>query len=271
MKSPGVGEIALTARNQWLLATASTVALTGGAEAQPVSSPVPAMTNWSGWYAGLHASVTRHHASTYDVNGWGQTANAPPAPPYVTPFFESNDTRIGFGGQVGYNWQVDRFVAGVEADVGYVGAKTTFTPPNAFATCGVACTVSATNELTWLATFRGRAGVFIDRVLVYGTAGIALGAIENRWGYGDITLTGTMGFSDSQFKVDEVRAGFIYGGGIEFAAMRNWVVRLEAMHVDFGTSSVTIPGPSLWAPPGMYRTDFKNSATFGRAGLSYKW
>jgi outer membrane immunogenic protein len=259
----------LIGRKHWLLATASTVAFAGAADAGPAPSPAPSMTNWSGWYAGLNVSVTRHHASTQDVNGWGQTALGPGNPPYVTPFFDSNKTNIGFGGQVGYNWQVSQFVAGVEGDVGYVGAKTTFTPPNNFQSCGTACTVSATNELTWLATFRGRAGIVFDRVLVYGTAGVALGGIENRWGYGDLGTPGS--FSDSQFKVDEVRAGFVYGGGIEVAAMRNWLVRVEAMHVDFGTSSTTIPGPNIWAPPGNYTTDVKNSATFGRAALSFKW
>lgn len=258
-------------RKQWLLATASTVAFTGVADAQPLHSHDPSITNWSGWYAGLNLSSTRHKASTEDVDGWGRTALGPGNPPYVTPFFESRKTNIGFGGQAGYNWQFDHWVAGVEGDIGYIGAKQTFAPASAFTACGTACTVSATNELTWMATFRGRAGIAFNKVLVYGTAGLALGGIENKWGYGDASRTGIGSFSDSQFKVDSVRAGFVYGGGVEFAAAQHWIVRAEAMHADFGTSSVTIQGPSLWAPAGSYTSKFKNSATLARAALSYRW
>ena len=88
------------ARGQWLLATASTVALTGVADAQVAPPPAPNVTSWAGWYAGLNLSVTRHYASTQDVNGWGRSGLTAP---YVTPFFDSKKTAIGFGGQVGYN------------------------------------------------------------------------------------------------------------------------------------------------------------------------
>jgi outer membrane immunogenic protein len=260
-----------TMRSQWLLATVSTLALTGVTETQAASPPAPSVTNWTGWYAGLNLSATSHYASTQDVNGWGQGALSAP---YVTPFFDSRKTNIGFGGQVGYNWQFGNFVTGLEADLGYIGAKTTFTPPtnNNFPSCGLTCAVSATNELTWLATFRGRAGIVVDKALLYGTAGLALGGIKNRWGYGDTTLPGTQGFSDSYFNINEIRAGFIYGAGVEFAATQHWLVRLEAMHVDFGTSSSSFTGTPNWGTtPGTFITNFKNSATIGRAALNWKW
>jgi len=264
-----------TTRSQWLLATVSTVALTGVTEAQAAPPPAPSVTNWTGWYAGLNLSATRHYASTQDVNGWGQGALGPGYAPYVTPFFDSKKTNIGFGGQVGYNWQFSNFVTGLEADLSYVGAKTTFTPPSNFidpsGNCGPGCTVSATNELTWLATFRGRAGIVVDKALLYGTAGLALGGIKNRWGYGDTTLPGTKGFSDSYFNINEVRAGFIYGGGVEFAATQHWLVRIEAMHVNFGTSSSSFTGQPDWGALGTFTTNFKNSATIGRAALSWRW
>lgn len=265
----------MATQNQWLMATASTVASTvvfaGVAEAQ--SAPPP-MTNWAGWYAGLNVSATSHHASTQDVNGWGMGGNGPASPPYVTPFFESRATSAGLGGQVGYNWQFGRFLTGLEADAGYVGAKATFGPSNTFLSqgCGTTCMTSATNELTWLATFRGRAGFLVgDNVLVYGTAGLALGSIDNHWGYGDTSLVGLGSFSDSQFRSSGVRTGFIYGGGVEFAAMKNWTLRAELMYADFGTSSNTIVGTPNLGFPGTYATNFKNTATIGRAALSWRW
>jgi outer membrane immunogenic protein len=262
--------LVMATRNQWLMTTASTVASTvafaGVADAQ--SAPPP-MTNWAGWYAGLNLSVTSHHASTEDVNGWGRSFSGPGSPPYVTPFFDSKTTTAGFGGQVGYNWQSGRFLTGLEADAGYVGAKATFTPANTFFNgCGTACMTSATNELTWLVTFRGRGGFLVgDNVLLYGTAGLALGGIDNHWGY-----SAGPPFSDTLFRSNGVRAGFVYGGGIEFAAMKNWVARAELLHTDFGTSSATIVGTQPFAGgPGTFTTNFKNTATIGRAALSWRW
>lgn len=262
----------MASHNQWLTTTASTVASTiafaGVAEAQ---TPPPPVTNWAGWYAGLNISATSHHASTQDVNGWGMGGLGPP--PYVTPFFESTTTSAGFGGQVGYNWKFGRFLTGLEADAGYVGAKATFVPANSLVSCGNPCIASATNELTWLATVRGRAGFLVgDNVLLYGTAGLALGEIDNHWGFGDASRVGLVGgFSDSQFRSSGVRTGFIYGGGVEFAAMKNWVLRAELMYVDFGTSSNTIVGTPTFGPTGTYATNFKNTATIGRAALSWRW
>ena len=261
-----------TIYNRWLLATASTVALTGVVN-EGHAAPQSGITdfNWSGWYVGLDVSATRHYASTNDVDGWGRGAIV--GTNYVTPFFESGKTAFGFGGYAGYNWQINNFVAGIEADVNYVGAKKTFSPAHNFFYCGPKCEVSATNELNWLATLRGRAGIPIDRVLFYGTAGIALGGINDHWGYGDTSQPGTMGFSDSYFKVDEVRVGFVYGGGIEFAATHNLLMRLEVLHVDFGTSNSSFTGtPNISLTGyGTFTTTFKNSATIGRAGLSWRW
>jgi outer membrane immunogenic protein len=191
----------------------------------------------------------------------------------VTPFFESTKTKVGFGGQVGYNRQFHSFLAGVEADLHYIGASTTFIPPNMFLSCGPTCAVSATNELTWLATFRGRLGFVLNAaMLIYGTGGLALGRVENRWGYGNIGSPGLAGFSDSQFTVDEVRSGFIYGGGVEFPATRNLLLRVEEMCVDFGASNRSITGTPFSGPAtGTFTTNFTNKATIGRAALSWKW
>ena len=154
-------------------------------------------------------------------------------------WFNSNKTTASFGGQAGYSWQMSYFVVGVEADVNYVGASETFVPPNNLVLVGCgSCRASATNELTWLSTFRGRAGFAVDRLLFFGTAGVAVGQVSNRWGWG----TPGFDFSDSQFSVNNTQVGYVVGGGIEAMITPNVSVRFEAMHVDLGTSSSTITG-----------------------------
>ena len=263
-----------TLRGTVALAALAAAADAGAADIPVKAPPAPAplLTNWSGWYFGVHVAQTRHYASTLDVNGFGLGGFAPPSPPYVTPFFESTTRKLGFGGQVGYNWQFNSLVvAGIEADLSRVGASTTFTPPtNDLIFCGN-CAASATNELKWLATLRGRAGIALGNVFLYGTAGVAWGRIANRWGYGAVGFVGPGGFSDSYFNVDQVRAGFIWGGGVEVAAWSHWLLRLEALRVDFGTSTATFTGAPLFRPAGTYTTLFNNTATIGRLALSWKW
>jgi outer membrane immunogenic protein len=246
-------------RNPWLLATASTVAFAGTAHAAPPPSPF----TWTGFYIGANVGAASHDATTRDLNGWGANGT----PPYVSAWFKSNKTTASFGGQAGYNWQVSNFVFGVETDISYIGASNTFLPPNTVAdNCGPTCGVSATNELTWLSTFRGRAGFAVDRFLVFGTAGVAVGQVNNHWGWG------VNPFSDSQFSASGTKAGYVYGGGIEAMLTRNLVVRAEAMHVDLGTSRSTITGtPTCCTGPGTFTTEFKNTANIGRLALSFRW
>ena len=249
------------------------VAADAGAADLPVKAPpalAPLLTNWSGWYVGVNVALTRHYASTSDVNGFGQGGLGPP--PYVTPFFDSTVRQLGVGGQVGYNWQFNNLiVAGVEADLDHVGAKTTFAPPtNNLQFCGN-CAASATNELKWLATLRGRVGITFGNVLLYGTAGVAWGGVANRWGFGAVGFAGPGGFSDSIFSVDQVRSGFIWGGGVEAAVWSHWLIRLEAMRVDLGTSTATFTGIPPFLNAGTFTTRFTNTATIARTALSWKW
>lgn len=247
-------------RNPWILATASTVALAGATNAQAAGAPP---VSWTGFYVGANIGGAFHEASTNDLNGWGANGT----PPYVSQWFKSETTTFSFGGQVGYNLQVSNFIFGVETDLNHIGASNTIVPPNTLATtCGAGCGVSATNELTWLSTFRGRVGFAFDRIMVFGTAGFAVGQVNNHWGWG------FPGFSDSQFSSSGTKTGYVYGGGIELMLAPKWTVRAEAMHVDLGTSRSTIVGtPACCVGPGTFTTEFKKTANIGRLALSYRW
>jgi outer membrane immunogenic protein len=247
-------------RNPWILATASTVALAGGQEAQAAGVPY----SWTGFYIGANLGATAHDATTQDLNGWGGRGTQP----YVSPWFKSNKTTASFGGQGGYSWQMSYFVVGVETDVSYIGSSNTFVPPNNLvaAGCGTNCGALATNELTWLSTLRGRAGIAVDRILFFGTAGVAVGQVKNHWGWG------APGFSDSQFSVSNTQVGYVVGGGIEAMITQGLSVRAEVMHVDLGTARSTITGtPNCCAGFGTFTSEFKNTADIGRFGLTYRW
>ncbi len=162
---------------------------------------------WQGLYGGLHAGY-----------GW------------------SGDAGGGVGGaQVGYNWQSQQFVYGIEADVSLsdIGVRETLVGP------GVVATASA--SIDWLATVRARAGVLVQpRLLLYATAGLSIVTAEGS--------VDTMGLHLSQRETD---TGFVYGLGVESKWTDSTSVRVE--YLGFG--------------------DTNAAGSFGiiRAGLNFKF
>lgn len=254
-----------------LLAATALLALTataaGAADLGPrmvtKAPPLPIAYNWTGFYIGVNGGVANHTATTNDLNHWGGTGT----PPYVSPWFSSNANFASLGGQAGYSWQMNNLVFGVEGDVSYIGASQKFVPTQHLADAGCGfCIASATNELTWLSTLRGRVGFAFDRIMFFGTAGVALGQVSNSWGWDrDVPFT-------NSFSVSETRAGYVAGGGVEAMLTPNVSVRAEYLHVDLGTSRSTITGqPFCCQAPGTFTTEFKNTADIGRIGFNYRW
>jgi outer membrane immunogenic protein len=126
----------------------------------PVVAPI---YNWGGFYVGINgcwgfASGT----TTATITGTGTGLDG-------TSATGSGSLNGGLaGGQIGANYQIDALVIGIEGDFDWSGQKRT----DSFA-CGAGCTVSETIELPWIATIRGRFGYAIDRVLLFGTGGVA--------------------------------------------------------------------------------------------------
>jgi outer membrane immunogenic protein len=134
---------------------------------------IPAFT-WTGFYVGLNAGVA-----------WDNNSNSLPAGAIpITGFATSNNNNAGFigGGQLGYNYQFGAgqgVVVGGEADIQFADLNNrnnqvpfTFgnTPGTTFQTTG-------SSNGNYLGTVRGRIGYGFDRVLFYGTGGLAYGDV----------------------------------------------------------------------------------------------
>jgi len=115
-------------------------------------------------------------------------------------------------------------------------------------------------------TVRGRAGIAIDRFLVYGAGGVAFGSHSNAW---PNTIVGTIGGVPTFFTADNAnntRFGYAAGAGVEYAFTPNWSVK-----VDFtgpGHNSCTFV-----APGGLAGFTFNNREQnrIVRAGLNYRF
>jgi outer membrane immunogenic protein len=228
-----------------LLASVSVLALTLNATAadlsarpMPVKAPVVAAPAWSwtGFYIGINGGGVWHRARA-DVD------------PAVAGSDSATVKAFGatFGGQVGANWQVDRFVLGIEADWNWVDASDT-------ANFTVVPDFNFSSKLSSLVTVRGRVGITLSPTMIYATGGFAAGKVNNfvpaRFG----------GFSDS-----DVKTGWTAGGGIEHMFARNWTVKGEALYVDLRDS--TVQGND---GPG-YVGRFTNTAVIARGGVNFKW
>ena len=211
----------------------------------PVAAPIvaPAMS-WNGFYIGLNGGGT-----------WGKAQIAHsalvPAPGLAFPVdaaaltaATSPDLKLDgwtFGGHFGYNWQFSsNWLVGLEADISYFrlrGASSGTFPFPSTLPGGVlgpptlTFTTATSLSTDWLFTFRPRLGViFGDSLLAYATGGLA---VTNE----KVAQTATAVMGTINAAIDETRVGWVVGGGLEYALSRNWSIRAEYLHLDFGTAS----------------------------------
>ncbi len=175
-------------------------------KALPSKTPVPAAFSWTGCYAGVHGG-----------GGWLAASN--------NSAFDGGGG--GAGGQLGCNVQIGAIVWGVEGEAAWSGL--TDRDRNAV---GAAFFETDTRN-RWSADVAARAGVAVDRTLVYGKAGLAAGGFD---------FSTQITTPDSQHG-SATLAGLLVGGGIEYAVTPNWSVKLEYDHVDYFGRNVGFDDP----------------------------
>lgn len=185
--------------------------------------------NWTGAYVGANIG-----------NRWVRDAVTPRA----GGRYSLDSSSIAGGLQAGYLFQTGRFVYGAEVDATYGdNAKTRGVPGGR---------VSA--ALDWSASARGRAGVALDRVLVYGTAGVGIAGFES---------TGRGGGASA--KKSDTAVGWTAGGGLEYAVTKNVSVRGEYLYADYGRNNVSYGGTGI----ASNRQDLTSHLT--RLGVNFKF
>ena len=199
----------------------------------PIARPIVTQTfNWTGFYAGLNLG-----------GSWGSQDNALVSTAGATLASNSDhvDGIIG-GGQIGYNWQTNQIVFGIEADFQGSGQKAdgsfSFSPVGFFAAAPPTVTMDYSDKLEWFGTVRGRLGYAFDRWLPYLTGG---------WAYGHGVLNGStaVGATSFSFSADKDYSGWTVGGGLEWAFDNHWSARAEYLYIDFGDGAVAAASPTL--------------------------
>jgi outer membrane immunogenic protein len=253
----------------------------------PVKAPpAPVVVNtWTGFYAGVDFGGGDFHTSSQSFK---QTPD-----PGLNPFgivfdpvsFNSGGVWGATGGvHAGYNWQLTpSWLVGIEGDWNKVNAGVTGTEVNLtngggpIAPClgpapapALCRSVMMSENLNWTASVRGRLGYVWGSALLYGTGGVAWDS-EERSGQ----VASTFNAASIATSYNTFNSGWVGGGGLEFMATANWLVRVEYLHYQFNggntrTVACTLCAFGPFAGPGNFAW---GSTTFDvvRAGLSYKF
>ena len=193
----------------------------------------PPIYTWAGFYVGAYVGAD-----------WGSTN---------LTFLDDGDATAprfaGFlgGGEVGYNYQVGRWVFGLEGDLAWTNAHGARPCPiGFFANCEV--------NMNWLSTATGRVGyAYWDRLLIYVKGGSAIAqdraeaACTANSQSTILPVVGCPSNSDSKTKV-----GWTTGLGSEFGLTQNVSVKSEIMYFDLGRDRYTIAG----IPTDIHQTGF---------------
>ena len=114
-----------------------------------------------------------------------------------------------------------------------------------------------------------RAGVVLDRALLYGKAGVAFANIKNT--AANLTSGGAIDSSDLT-ELDKTHIGWAAGGGVEWMYSRNWSFKAEYLYVDLGSADYRFIGTTFIGTP--HTTDsFPADLTFHtvRVGVNYRF
>ncbi|HEY2841559.1 MAG TPA: outer membrane beta-barrel protein [Pirellulales bacterium] len=170
-------------------------------------APLPMLYNWSGFYIGANG-------------GWAQSRNCWDFVTTVTLTDGCSDRSGGvIGGQIGYRWQANQFVFGLEAqgdwaDIDSTRASVIF--PG----------FSTRVRVDGIGLFTGQIGWAWNAALLYVKGGAAV--TDNRFDVVTTACCATLGSASS------TRWGGTVGVGFEYGFTPNWSVGVEYDHLFMG-------------------------------------
>lgn len=260
------------------MAVAALVLASGGALAADLPSravaplaPLPIFT-WTGFYVGLNAGYG--FSSDTDASLVGQAA-----PNIATVGAGARPASIGIeregfigGAQIGYNFQINQLVLGVEADIQYTDLQETV---NVVTALGAGSAFPGTrnnifnSELEYLGTVRARLGYAFDRTMVFVTGGLAYGEVSTSANLFGPLPANVLQFTGSR---SDTEFGWTVGGGVEHAFTNNFSVKAEYLYYDLGNTTVAanVIAGSGGVGTG-YDVTFKNTGHIARVGLNYRF
>jgi outer membrane immunogenic protein len=192
----------------------------------------PQAVNWAGFYIGAHLGGAWSDAEWTDpVSGLSNNLS---------------DAGVLGGAQLGFNYQFDAMVLGLEGDFSGTSLSTSATDAAGF--------VHSTSTY-WTSTVTGRLGYAINRALFFAKGGAAFADERD-------TVTSPLGIPSG---TSTTQVGWIAGGGLEYAMDRNWSAKIEYDYLGFGSQSVPAAAPA--GAPGSVGLNIQRVI----AGINYRF
>lgn len=165
--------------------------------------------DWTGFYAGLATGYSAGEAKQQTTTG---------------TFPSTSDINGGIvGATIGANYQFDRLVLGVEGDIFLTGQSDTQQCSGTTNMC--------TDQLNWTGSVRARVGAAFDRLLVFGTAGVAIAEGESSVSPQPASTTGVY---------KDIFVGWTVGAGAEYAVTERIRFKSEYAYTDLGKVTSTL-------------------------------
>ena len=239
-----------------ILAASSLLALAAGG----VANAAPANTaSWNGFYVGavIGAQITGTNFALP-----GDTSDT---------LISNHDTNTGFigGGVVGYNYQINNIVLGLEGDVIDANHSQRAVDCTVYGGCWSPAQDSFTTYNNLKEQVGGhvrvRVGIATGRTLLYAAGGYSIQGTR-------LDLTGDCYDPDNpavpqlyHFSRSKTLSGFNLGAGVEQAITNHVILRAEYIYDDFGTQTYSGDGEE-WNDRslGVHSNNF-------RVGVSYKF
>ena len=216
--------------------------------------PTPGGYSWTGFYVGLNGGYGVGRNSTTLTN----FTNPPPGAQQFSDSWRLVPEGWSGGIQAGYNWQINQWVLGAEAD---------FQGANQKDSACILCSpliggFQVEQKMPWYGTVRARLGWAAGPVLSYVTAGWAFARINN-----DLTIF-VPTFPTTAASTHETRSGWTFGTGIEAALTGNWTAKVEYLYMDLGTTSVPLTTSGTGGSRTSVESEIRNRII--RVGLNYR-
>lgn len=212
-----------------------------------VPAPAPSCFDWSGFYIGGFGGYKR---SNVDLNLTlsGSWSVAPQARGLGEAAGSGDLDNDGgeVGGLIGYNFQWKCWVVGLEATGGYLWARQSGDSGTIFSADAEPFHIRSSFQTHYLFTAAPRIGYVLGRWLPYVTGGLAVGDLKYEQG---LAFPG-IGVKERRGDHSRTNAGWMIGGGLQYALTSHWAVRAQYQYIDLGDIDFdsqfgTIVGPGL--------------------------
>ena len=250
---------ALLASASVFLATASAMAadLPSRKTAPVAPAPAPQAFTWTGFYLGLNGGYGGDTIN-HPINFGRRTA---PAASVGALDMTMNGGLIG--AQIGYNYQIDSFVVGAEADFAFTNIEGTVSLlgtglfPGGTGNGPRAANLSS--QIDSIGTVRLRAGYAWEKALFYVTGG---------WAYGNVTGSINAPALGIDYSKSNMHSGWTLGAGIEYAFTNAITFKTEYLYADLGSATVY---SNVYRTGTTVKLNSDVSAQIVRVGLNYKF